>query len=152
MKIVSTEARPTVLNAPKLVNPVLVTLDIPIYQATESGIVRNTQPIYCERNLAETVLLVAETLLPNFVHVDIFKSHYAYRDNDTLITPLRWSDHAYGLAIDFKGTFDSDNIKSFRDYPVFIEASKAAIEAEQLEAQIYFENTWIHLGIKNETE
>lgn len=149
-------------NKPLIGNPVKVTLDLPIFYATERGPVAWPHSILCGQAFAETVLTDCERILKNYnyalVHLGIYNPRYARRKNGTDIKPLRWSNHAYGEAMDFKGIIADSGEGDFLDIESMmskcpdrldeiIDACLKAINAIGREPEIVNEDSWYHIGL-----
>jgi hypothetical protein len=153
--------------APRVPDPVFAVPAVTVhYTATDTNLVRQ-DGINCSRAFATLVLGVIERWcgrygFQGFAHVGVFNSRYARRPNGEAFTPLRWSNHSRGEAVDFKGIHDAQG--NYLD----IAAMKAGCPAKLAELinditvaivaagrlpEIVWEPTrdntrWIHLGIR----
>jgi hypothetical protein len=145
---------------PTIKNPVLVTMDRPVYYTADNGIVPLTRPTFCGRDFAETVLLsMAETLEAagwSIAHVGVYNARQARRANGAPIRPARWSNHAYGEAMDFKGIVGADRkligiAEMKRSHAellrTLIDVCERRIKALGRRPEIVDEGGWFHIGI-----
>lgn len=150
-------------DAPRIKDPVLVTLDVPVFYVTERGLVPSLRGIVCARKFATTVLanLERQALQYGFgiAHVGVFYSRPARgRDGRTLV-PKRWSNHAHGTAVDFKGYVqhpDSEDPEYYdlpalkrgapAKYAELLRTTRHAMTSAGLRPEIVDEGGWLHLG------
>lgn len=147
---------------PAVANPVEVTLDIPVFYMSDRGPVVSTHPIFCGRAFADTVLTQVNTLLQGnglgLVHLGVYNPRKARRADGSPIVPERWSNHAFGEAMDFKGVTQGDNPDQFTD--VRRMATQMTQLLQQLRSncdtaitgirrrpEIVDEVNWLHVGI-----
>ncbi len=82
----------------------------------------------------------------------------ARRKDGTLIQPVRWSNHAYGEAVDFKGVVTENGAGEFLGIAemkeqcpdkldFLIDACNQAIIAIQRKPEIVDEGDWCHIGL-----
>ena len=94
-------------NAPLMKNPCTVKLDVPVFYNTERGPIPSNGGIVCSSDFAKTVLAALETWAKTYhfgiVHIGCYNPRMARNMNGTPILPARWSNHAFGTAIDFAG-------------------------------------------------
>jgi hypothetical protein len=149
-------------NKPTVVNPVLVTMDIPLFYATERDPVPWHHSIFCGKAFADTVLVECEKLLKEegsaLVHLGVYNPRQARHKDGTPIVPPRWSNHAYGEAMDFRGIITDNGNGHFlgisdlkKQKPNFLNeltsACKAAIIALHRKEEIVDEGGWLHMGL-----
>jgi hypothetical protein len=146
---------------PAVASPVLVTLDRPFYYVSERGPVPSAHPLFCGRAFAETVLAVMHELLEGqglaVAHVGVYNPRFARRANGKPILPKRWSNHAYGEAMDFKGVVeegDPDLIgldamrRRWPDLlPALAERCGTEIKRIGRRPEIVDEGGWLHIGL-----
>jgi hypothetical protein len=147
---------------PIVKDPVLVKLDIPLYYAAEQGPVPWHHSILCGRAFAETVLQQCNEILTasncGLVHIGIYNPRQARRKDGTLIQPIRWSNHAYGEAMDWSGVItdagngDYLNISKMKGQcpeilQKIIDTSRQAIAKLGREPEMVDEGGWYHIGL-----
>jgi hypothetical protein len=147
---------------PEVENPVKVTLDVPVYYMTERGPLLSKRAIFCGKAFADTVLTELNAILSEaqcgLLHLGFYNPRKARKKDGTPIVPTRWSNHAYGEAVDFKGVVRSSDPDDFldiagmkQDAPDLLAKIQArcaaAIEAAGRRAEIVDEGGWIHVGI-----
>lgn len=163
MKATPTERRPAPTGAPVLKTPVLAAMDAPLFYVTDNGPGAWKHAIYCESLFAETVLAalddIATTYHLGICHLGIYNARYARHKDGSPIQPIRWSNHAYGMAMDFKGVrLDGDKeylpITAMRKHDtgqqILAEINarcNAAIKAAGKRPEIVDEGDWLHIGI-----
>lgn len=165
MRIISTRLRTDIPSgAPVLQDPVSVELDVPVYYVSERGPIRMFGPQYCERVFATSVLRTLNTILRDrnlgLAHLGIYNARKARRADGTAIVPSRWSNHAYGCAMDFKGVvlpgdepklLDLKTMMQDAGYRALLNDASAQCAASIVNAQrrpeIVDEGGWVHLGI-----
>lgn len=165
MRITSTRLRTDIpAGVPVLQDPVNVELDVPVYYVNERGPIRVFGPQYCERIFANTVLKTLNSILNErnlgLAHLGIYNARMARHANGTPILPARWSNHAYGCAMDFKGVvlpgldpklLDVKTMLNDPQYkPLLNEAQaqcRASIVNIQRRPEIVDEGGWVHVGI-----
>jgi hypothetical protein len=154
-------ARP--IGAPQLIDPVNVRLAARLHYADGQTLVPVRSPLYCERVFADTVLTVLDTIAAEhqigLVYLGLYNPRAARRKDGSPIKPERWSNHAYGLALDFKGIMGSNGAGQYlpvsamrslvwNEMLVDIETRcRNAIAAAGRKAEIVDEGAWIHFGI-----
>lgn len=147
---------------PKVLNPVLVEMDIPLFYMTERGPIPWQHKVFCGRAFAESVLKIINQIMKDrgkgIVHIGFYNPRKARKKDGTPIVPTRWSNHAYGEAVDFKGVStggDIDSFVSIRDMKVSMadelnllkSSCQAAIVALGRKPEIVDEGDWLHIGI-----
>lgn len=146
--------------APQVVQPVNVSLSLPVYYVTERGPIESHRPIYCGRAFADTVLAAFEGVLAGtgwgVAHVGVYFARHARHKDGSLIKPARWSNHAYGEAWDFKGLVTAQGhligIRQMRqEQPDTLEGLLKACERAIVQAgrkpEIVDEGGWVHIGL-----
>ncbi|SMF94321.1 hypothetical protein SAMN02949497_1631 [Methylomagnum ishizawai] len=152
-------------DAPLVLEPCLATMDKPVYYVTERGPTLSSSPIFCGRAFADTVLAAMHDVLEsagwNIAHVGVYNPRQARRANGALIRPPRWSNHAHGVAMDFKGIVQTSNknqTPSLVDIPLMkkrhktlldnlLAECKDRIKAAHRRPEIVDEGGWIHIGL-----
>lgn len=160
MQIVTTGQPQGPDNKPQIHDPVLVTMDRPVYYVTERGPTVSTHPLFCGRAFAVSVLDVMRDQLEasgwSIAHVGIYNPRQARHKDGSLIKPARWSNHAYAEAMDFKGLVGANGkLVSIADmkqkFPEVLERLKEgcekAIAALGRRAEIVDEGGWMHIGL-----
>lgn len=149
---------------PKLMEPVNAEMSVEVkYYAGENDLRDWLRPFYCERVFANTILRSIGTWcvkwgFKGFVHIGCYNARKARHLDGTLIKPTRWSNHAYGLAVDFKGILDEHGnfvtFKELRDnapmkWNELLNNIKTAIEGlgNTMEVKDEGNGLYIHLGI-----
>lgn len=147
---------------PRVLNPVLVEMDIPLFYMTERGPVPWQHKVFCGRAFAETVLKAINQLFRErglgMVHIGFYNPRKARRKDGTPIVPARWSNHAYGEAVDFKGVTrggSADEFVSIRqmktsmteELTLLKSGCEAAIVALGRKPEIVDEGDWLHIGL-----
>ncbi|MBD9358619.1 hypothetical protein [Methylomonas albis] len=149
-------------NKPQVDTPVLAKLDIPLFYATERGPIPWQHSVFCGKAFAETVLTECEKLFQDnnygLVHIGVYNPRQARHKDGTPIIPIRWSNHAYGEAMDFKGVYTDNGNGEFlgiarmkAEIPGFLNslhtACETAVTAINRKPEIVDEGDWLHLGI-----
>lgn len=147
---------------PLIKNPVKVTLDIPVYYATERGPRPWHHSILCGKAFADTVLRECEIILQDqslaLVHLGFYNPRQARRKDGTPIQPPRWSNHAYGEAMDFKGVITNSGEGDFLEIAdmestmpdtlnEIMKSCGIAITAAGRRPEIVNEGGWVHIGL-----
>jgi hypothetical protein len=147
---------------PQVANPVKVTLDVPVYYMTERGPLLSKRAIFCGKAFADTALKELNTILGEaqcgLLHLGFYNPRKARKADGTPIVPARWSNHAYGEAVDFKGVVRNNDPDDFLDIagmkakaPDLLAKIQsrcaAAIEAAGRRPEIVDEGGWVHIGI-----
>ena len=147
---------------PAVENPVKVTLDVPIYYMTERGPLLSKRAIFCGKAFADTVLKELNAILSEekcgLLHLGFYNPRKARKANGQPIVPARWSNHAYGEAVDFKGVVRNNDPDDFLDIAGLKQKAPellakiqarcaAAIEAAGRKAEVVDEDGWIHIGL-----
>lgn len=145
------------LDKPLVKDPVRVTMDIPLYYMTERGPVPWDHTIFCARAFADTVLYTINGIFCEqqlgFVHLGFYNPRKARRRNGALIEPVRWSNHAYGEAGDWKGIVTQDGEFTpvgTLDEKLFMavwSGCTVAIRDIGRKPEIINERGWVHIGI-----
>lgn len=145
---------------PQFADPVNALFNCRIFYATDDGIIDAGRRFKCDRVFAVAVLQEIEKWCLRYgfgmVHLGAYNPRYARRVNGQEIKPRRWSNHAYGLAIDFKGI--KDNNGKYISFEMMKDACpaklheligniKTAITAKGRRPEIVDEGQWLHLGI-----
>jgi hypothetical protein len=164
MKIIPTkQSKLPPSDKPEVKDPVRVYMDIPLYYYTERGPVPWNHSIFCSQPFAVTVLETMNEILGRekmgLVHLGIYNPRRARKRNGTPIQPVRWSNHAYGEAIDWRGTVDEEGVFYSVDHlnetptiekelltEIWSGCSKL-IEATGRKPEIVNEGRWIHIGL-----
>jgi hypothetical protein len=147
---------------PKVENPVLVAMDVPMFYMTERGPTPWDHKVFCGKAFADTVLAELNDILGKaglgLVHLGFYNPRQARHKDGTPIVPARWSNHAFGEAVDFKGVIRGGNPDDFLD----IAAMKAslstvlrdienrcadAIKRIDRKPEIVDEGGWLHIGL-----
>lgn len=147
---------------PLVINPVLVEMDIPLFYMTERGPVPWAHKIFCGKAFADTVLKELNTLFiehsVGLVHIGFYNPRKARHKDGSPIVPTRWSNHAYGEAVDFKGITTDATGDSFlgiaamkQKQPNLLSAINQrvsqAIVSYGRRAEIVDEGDWLHIGL-----
>ena len=145
---------------PQFDDPVNATLDIHVYYVTDDGLIAGARKFFCDRVFAVTVLKEIEKFCIKYgfsaCHIGCYNPRFARLKNGQEIKPRRWSNHAYGLAIDFKGI--KDNNGKYISYEMMKTACpaklaelvaniKTAIVAKGRRPETVDEGQWLHAGI-----
>ena len=144
-------------DAPVVQEPVNATFLGDVYYVTERGPVLWPHPFYCARVFAYSVLDAIDRIMAGercaMAHIGCYNPRLARKRNGDLIQPKRWSNHAYGEAIDFRGVVSEEGV--YIPYRMMekrlTEELKTAcaekIAAVGRKAEIVDEGDWLHLGI-----
>jgi len=147
---------------PEVENPVKVTLDVPSYYMTERGPLLSKRAIFCGKAFADTVLTELNAILSaaqcGLLHLGFYNPRKARDKNGKTFIPERWSNHAFGEAVDFKGVVRNNDPDDFLDIAGMKQKAPelltriqtrcaAAIEAAGRKAEIVDEGGWFHIGI-----
>jgi hypothetical protein len=147
---------------PQVENPVKVTLDVPVYYMTERGPLLSKRAIFCGKAFADTVLKELNAILGEakcgLLHLGFYNPRKARHKDGTPIVPARWSNHAYGEAVDFKGVVRNNDPDDFLDIAGMKQKAPellakiqtrcaAAIETAVRKPEIVDEGGWFHIGI-----
>ena len=147
---------------PLVNSPVLVELDVPLFYMTERGPIPWAHKVFCGKTFADTVLTEVNAVLQagglGLVHLGFYNPRQARRKDGTPIVPARWSNHAYGEAVDFKGVVRGANPDDFLDIAAMKAGLSAvladienrcasAIKAIDRKPEIVDEGGWLHIGI-----
>lgn len=145
---------------PVVRDPVIAKPAVPLYYVTERGPLRSESgELYCARIFAETILETLESIAilkygsSGVGHVGCYFPRPARYKNGMEIVPRRWSNHSYGLAIDFKGFVGDDLsmvslVRMSPQQKEFIrEECAAAVKDAGRKPEIIDEGGWLHLGI-----
>lgn len=144
---------------PQILNPVLVTLDVPLFYQTERGPTLWAHPVFCAAKFADSVLLQLNRFALEhsyaLVHLGFYNPRKARRRDGTFITPIRWSNHAFGGAVDFKGVISQSGEGDFLQVARMPADQVADIREECARAilgvgerpEIVDEGAWLHIGI-----
>ena len=146
---------------PLIKNPVEVTMDFPVYYADDSGLKLN-HSVICGEAFADTVFKECERIFQEqnlaLVHIGFYAPRLARRKDGTLIEPPRWSNHAYGEAMDFKGVITDSGEGEFlgiadmestmpETLREIVESCERAITDAGREPEIVHEGNWYHVGL-----
>lgn len=142
-----------------MINPVTVTLDVPVYYVGERGSVPS-KSIFCAEAFARSVLPALQEIAQRqkwgIAHIGVYNPRKARHKDGTPITPARWSSHAYAEAMDFKGFVDQNGelltIKELKTKYVGITAGvirtcTIAIQGIGRRPEIVDEGDWLHIGL-----
>lgn len=145
---------------PVVKSPVTAKLPVPTYVYTSKPV--ETKHIYCAKIFSDTVLSKISTILAKrdlaLVHVGVYVPRKARKANGEPIVPERWSNHAYGEAMDFKGVITDNGKGKYlsipemkEEYPDLLQeiqtSSRDAILRENRRPEIVDEGGWIHIGL-----
>lgn len=155
-------------DAPRVLNPVVATPDVATYYY--DGEMHKDKGINCSKIFAATVLRTMEEWALKYgydglLHIGVFNSRYARHPDQTPILPIRWSNHAYGAAMDFKGIYiESGDSKQIMTVDQMLDGIPAkteeliaqcatAIKKAGRKPEIVREPTaqncsWLHIGIR----
>lgn len=146
--------------APLVANPVLVRMDRPVYYVTERGPTLASSPIFCGQAFADTVLKamhdVLETAGWSIAHIGVYNPRLARKASGAPIIPKRWSNHAYGEAMDFKGIITPKgnliDIRQMREQhgPLLqnlLSVCQIRTNKARRRAEIVDEGGWYHIGL-----
>lgn len=147
---------------PLVQNPVLVSMDVPLYYMTEHGPVGWAHDVFCGKAFADTVLEQLNQMFKDsgrgLVHIGFYNPRKARRKDGSPVTPERWSNHAYAEAVDFKGLVLDGDPGRF----VSIAGMKASMPSQLSEirsrcerainaigrrAEMVDEGEWLHMGL-----
>jgi hypothetical protein len=147
---------------PLVENPVKVKMDVTVYYQTERGPTLSNSRIFCGKAFADTVLTEINAIMQEhglgLVHLGFYNPRKARKKDGTPIVPTRWSNHAYGEAMDFKGVVRGNDPDNFADIaamkqqlPEILQRIQtrcaAAIEAAGRRPEIVDEGGWFHIGL-----
>lgn len=146
---------------PQLIDPVNATFETDVYYADDENPNKARKTFYCDRVFAVCVLKEIEKWCLRYgfhpVHLGCYVPRYARKFNGEEIKPRRWSNHSYGLAIDFKGIISEGKYIPFSELTKnapkklleLVTAIKTQIKAHNRGAEIVNEgpNSWMHIGI-----
>jgi hypothetical protein len=147
---------------PIVKNPVRVTMDLPLFYATERGPVAWNHSIFCGKAFADTVLKQCSEILTEYnyalVHLGVYNPRQARHKDGSLIQPPRWSNHAYAEAMDFKGVITDGGEGTFLDIAAMkstcpdklqrlLDACHDSIVALGRKPEIVDERGWYHIGL-----
>lgn len=147
---------------PLVASPVLVQMDIPLFYMTERGPIPWAHKIFCGKSFAETVLKEMNAILLStsfgLVHIGFYNPRKARKRDGTPIVPTRWSNHAYGEAMDFKGITTEATGKSLVSivqmkisHPDLLASIKSrtsqSIIGHGRKPEVVDEGDWLHIGI-----
>jgi hypothetical protein len=145
---------------PIVVRPVRVWLDIPVFYATENGFVPSNGGIYCAELFSQCVLKPINEYCKmrnfSFVHIGCYNPRPARKKNGDPILDvngaMRWSNHAFGSAIDAKGVILDGEFRLFtlkEDKEMFDKIIQNIFQAGK-KPEIVDEKGWWHIGYFNE--
>ena len=148
---------------PRLVDPVVAGLNVPVYYMTsDRGPVPSMRGIVCTRAFAETVLTQLEEFARKYgfglVHIGVYVARKARHADGTPIVPVRWSNHSFGEAIDFKGIITQHGEGDLLTVPQMetgcpaklkelLDKCRSAINGIGRRPEIVDDGGWYHLGI-----
>jgi hypothetical protein len=146
---------------PQFDDPVNATLDCHVYVATDDGVMEGNRKIYCDRVFAVTVLKPLEAWCLKYgfgiIHIGVYYPRPARNFSGQEIKPRRWSNHAYGLAIDFKGVRDNNGKNIYMDKllsespakmkELLININNAIKEKGRKPELVNERSCWYHLGV-----
>lgn len=163
MKISPTVQASTPPGRPDVYRPVKASLGVPLYYLRAKGeTVEWKHSVFCSETFAETVLVLLEEWARKhrfaIVHLGFYAARQARKRNGQPIMPPRWSNHAYGEAVDFAGIITDNgqgqylNLDAMKDgCPAKLAELKRlclnAISSEGREPEIVDEGEWLHVGI-----
>jgi hypothetical protein len=143
---------------PAIIDPVKVTLDIPVFYSGSGELQAVHSPIVCSRHLAETVLATLERELKAtgkaLVHLGVYCQRMARHKDGSPIVPHRISNHALGAGIDWAGYAEIDgsdwwDVSDDDAQPLVTHIQSAvatALTNAGLRPEIVHEGGWLHLG------
>lgn len=141
---------------PIVERPVRAYLDIPVFYATENGLIPNTGGIYCAELFVKCVLKPINEYCRmenfSFVHIGCYNPRNARKKDGTPILDekgaMRWSNHAYGIAIDAKGIINNGEFRllSLKDDKDMFDKILQNIFQAGKKAEIVNESNWYHIG------
>lgn len=147
---------------PQFEHPVHALLSCSVFYDTGTGLKAGRQ-FFCERIFAETVLTQIEKWCLKYqfsmVNIGCYNPRKARHADGTPILPSRWSNHAFGLAIDFKGIKDEKgkfvSVNNLQDnapakWHELINNVTVAIKGINHKPEILVEGggaAWCHFGI-----
>jgi len=147
-------------NKPQVLSPVLVTLDSPVYYYGNNILEISKSGIYCSAIFASTILLNIDSVCTKYgvgiAHLGIYNPRQARGKNGVPLVPERWSNHAFGNAIDFKGVVFENSLISVKDLPKskfpnllseIIDTCKDGIILIKRKPEIVNETEWYHIGL-----
>lgn len=145
---------------PKFTDPVFATVDCHVFVHTSDGDVAGAKKFYCDRIFAVCVLKELEKWCIkygfSFIHIGCYNPRNARKRNGEDIIPIRWSNHSYGLAIDFKGIKDNNGKAIYypelktaapKKFLELIAGIKKAIQDHGRYSEIVDDGQWLHIGI-----
>jgi hypothetical protein len=147
-------------DAPIVREPVLTTLDVHTYYVTEHGHVP-CSPTFCSQKYASTILLAWNEILRAegwaLAHIGVYNPRFARSASGRTFVPHRWSNHAYGNAMDWKGIVTKNGSGELitvtemrqqcpKHLAEMLSAAKRAIEKVGRRVEIVDEHSWIHVG------
>lgn len=152
---------PSINHSPPVLYPVNATMDAHLFYNTERGPVIWPHPIFCSLLFSQLVLSPLDVFLVKnnyaLVHIGIFNPRPARHVDGSLIKPVRWSNHAYGKAMDFKGIITDNGAGEFIEYkklkstnnPIIavINDIREDIVKAHYQPEIVDEHSWLHIGI-----
>lgn len=164
MKVVQTrQPSGPPIDKPLIERPCVATLGVATYYYTERGAIPSNRGIVCSATFAETVLAALEAWAKRYhfaiVHIGVYNPRKARHMDGTPIIPPRWSGHARGMGIDWKGVIESGGAGKFlttgqlasdapAKYQEIMHAMRVAIERVSLRPEIVEEGgSWVHAGI-----
>jgi hypothetical protein len=152
-----------IVGAPVLAKPVRVELGVPLWYSGGMSLGAGLEKVdwlECEEVFARSVLEALEEWALRWgfgiTHLGCLVVRRARYADGRVIQPIRWSNHAYGLAIDWSGIVDGkgrwyrvDKMKTacpakLRDV---LDMVRKAIAEKGRESEIVDEGGWYHLGI-----
>lgn len=163
MKIQPTKQPLAPPGRPDITRPVLVGMDVPLYYLQTAGHpVLWEHDIFCSDDFAAHVLVLlnhwAKKHAFAVVHLGVYNARKARHKDGTPIVPARWSNHAYGEAMDFAGIIPALGQGKFMTIEEMQDGCPAklndlshlvrsAILGEGRQPEIVDEGGWIHLGM-----
>lgn len=160
MFITSTKRRPAPDGAPVVHDPVSVTMDVQVLYPGSGMPERTLSPIYCSRSFAAIVLMTMNAWAEKYgfaiVHLGVYNPRKARKADGTPILPSRWSNHAYGEAMDWAGIVTTDGKwlkpRALRSgspakYRELLDSLRAVIASNHRREEIVDEGGWIHIGM-----
>ena len=142
-------------NKPMVNFPVSVLADMPVYYSEDKGLTLVKSGIFCSRLFADTVLKVINDHCVEhnlgLVHIGVYNPRPARKKDGTNFIPLRWSEHAYGNAIDLKGFAQSGKLIYTDKEPHFKDLLKKIVDmcaSKKVTLSVVNETNWYHIGLK----
>jgi hypothetical protein len=85
------------------------------------------------------------------VHIGVYNPRPARKKDGTNFIPLRWSEHAFGNAIDLKGFTQNGKLIYADKEPHFKDLLKKIVDmcaSKKVTLSVVNETNWYHIGLK----